>query len=85
MLLRLQPGGGGRQGKQGPSLRARPDLASADVAARDGPRGHVVADEAVGGGGAEAGRFGRGRATAVEGTASVEVATPTTLNDVAAY
>ena len=59
------------------------DVTSANVAAWDG-RGHVVADEGVGGGGAEACHYGRGYVTAAEDVASVEVAAQTAASDVAA-
>ena len=52
------------------------DVASVDVVTRDGC-GHVVADEAAGGGGAEACHYGRGHVTAVEQVTSVEVAAQT--------
>ena len=55
---------------------------SVDVAARDG-QGHVVADEASGARGAEACHYGRGHVTAVEGVASMEVASQTAASDVA--
>ena len=59
------------------------DIASVDVATRGG-RGHVVADEAVRGGGAEACHYRRGHAAAVEDVAFVEVAAQTAASDVAA-
>ena len=60
------------------------DVASVDVAARDG-RGHMVADEAMGEGGVETCHCGHSRATAWKTSpCSVEVASQTTASDVAA-
>ena len=57
--------------------------ASEDVGARDG-RGRVVADDAVGGGRAEACHCGRGHVTALEDVASIKMAVQTFASDVAA-
>ena len=54
-----------------------------DVAAQDG-QGHVVVDEAVGRGGAEACYYGRGLVAAVKDVTFVEVAAQTAASDVAA-
>ena len=59
------------------------DVASVDAAAWDG-HGHVVADEDVGGGGAEACHYGRGHMAVVEDAAFVQVAAQTATSDFAA-
>ena len=46
-------------------------------------RPHVVADKAMGGGGAEACHYGRGHVPAVEDVASVEVAAQTAASNIA--